>query len=234
MVGDMSGAPTGPGGEGPTPSDAMEGRRPLASRRSRAAIALGRWLAGTSLTPNQISLAGMAAALVGALCLALAGGAAGGPRTALLLAAAVLIQLRLVCNLLDGMVAVEGGKASRDGAFWNEVPDRVSDVALLVGAGYGAGHLTLGWAAACFAVMTAYIRFVGTSLGLKADYRGPMAKPQRMALLTAAAVAACFVTPAPGSCDVVLAAALWAVALGAGLTALLRACRILQALRAGG
>jgi len=226
----MSDAPTGSGGPEWRP---LEGRRPLASRRSGAAIALSRWLAGTQVTPNQISLAGMAAALAGALCLALSGGAAGGPRTALLLGAAALIQLRLVCNLLDGMVAVEGGKASPDGAFWNEVPDRVSDVALLVGAGYGADHLTLGWTAACFAVMTACIRFVGISLGLGADFGGPMAKQHRMALLTAAAVAACFVTPAPGSGDVVLAGALWAVALGAGLTALLRARRMLQALRAG-
>ena len=34
---------------------------------------------------------------------------------ALLLGAAACTQLRLLCNLFDGMVAVEGGKASRTG-----------------------------------------------------------------------------------------------------------------------
>jgi len=215
----MSGGPTN--GEG--------GRRPIASRNSTAASALARWLTATQVTPNQISHASMAAALGAALCLGAAGAAAETARVALLLGAAALIQLRLLCNLLDGMVAVEGGKASRDGAFWNEVPDRVSDTLILVGAGYGADHLALGWAAACFAVMTAYIRFVGVSLGLAADFGGPMAKQHRMAVLTAAAVGACF-GPGRGSGDVVIAGALWVVALGAGLTVFLRARRILRAL----
>jgi phosphatidylglycerophosphate synthase len=223
-----------PGSPQARPADGAGGRRPIASRNSAAASTLARWIAGTHVTPNQISWGGMVAALGGAMCLGFAGAATGGSRTALLLGAAALIQLRLLCNLLDGMVAVEGGKASRDGAFWNEVPDRISDTVILVGAGYGADHLALGWAAACLAVMTAYIRFVGTSLGLGADYGGPMAKPQRMALLTAAAVAACFVPPTPASGDVVIAGALWVMAFGAGLTVLLRARRMLRALRGSG
>ena len=31
-------------------------------------------------------------------------------------------QGRLLCNLFDGMVAVEGGKREADGPFWNEAP----------------------------------------------------------------------------------------------------------------
>ena len=61
--------------------------------------------------------------------------------------------------MLDGMVAVEGGKGSPDGPIWNEAPDRYSDIVILVGAGYGAAFAgaaspSLGWAAAVFAVMT--------------------------------------------------------------------------------
>jgi phosphatidylglycerophosphate synthase len=74
---------------------------------------------------------------------------------------------------------------------WNELPDRVADVLLLAGAGYGAatagldGGDALGWIAAVLAVMTAYVRELGRGLGQPADFSGPMAKQHRMAALTA-------------------------------------------------
>lgn len=109
------------------------------------------------------------------------------------LAAAVLIQMRLVCNLMDGMVAIEGGKKSATGDLFNEVPDRIADVAILAGLGLCAATnihwgTHLGWLAAALAVMTAYIRMQGAVLTGKHDFRGPMAKPQRMALVTACCV----------------------------------------------
>ena len=93
-----------------------------------------------------------------------------------LIAAALFIQLRLLCNLFDGMVAIEGGLASKDGPFWNEFPDRVADILILVGAGLACGFVALGWAAACMAVLTAYVRELGRAVNVPADYRGPMAK----------------------------------------------------------
>ena len=49
------------------------------------------------------------------------------------------IQLRLIANLLDGLVAVEGGKRTPTGELYNEAPDRIADTAVLVGAGYAVG-----------------------------------------------------------------------------------------------
>jgi phosphatidylglycerophosphate synthase len=110
-----------------------------------------------------------------------------------LVAAAALIQMRLVCNLMDGMVAIEGGKKSATGDLFNEVPDRVADVVILATMGLCAQTqpwgMHLGWLAAALAVMTAYIRMQGAVLTGKHDFRGPMAKPQRMALVTAAFIA---------------------------------------------
>lgn len=103
------------------------------------------------------------------------------------LVAAVGIQLRLLCNLMDGMLAVEGGLKSATGDLFNEFPDRVADVLILVGLGYAGGtewSSGLGWAAACGAVMTAAVRTHGASLVGSHDFRGPMAKPHRMALAT--------------------------------------------------
>ena len=201
-------------------------RRPLASRDTRWARGIARWLAATSVTPNQISMASIAAATVAGTCFWLSGQANGGARAALLVAAAAFCQLRLLCNLFDGMVAIEAGKQAPDGAFWNEFPDRVADMLILVGAGYGAGMPELGWAAATFAVLTAYTRELGRTCGLDADFSGPMAKQHRMAVMTVAALIAALWSPGQ-----VLAIALLIVAIGGAATALRRAVRILSWLR---
>jgi phosphatidylglycerophosphate synthase len=109
--------------------------------RSRAATPAGpgrsaRRLAIAAITPNQISMASMGAAAPAPA--PPSGSRAGtGPRIALLLVAALFCQLRLLCNLFDGMVAIEGGKQSADGPFWNEFPDRIADILILAGVGYG-------------------------------------------------------------------------------------------------
>lgn len=208
-------------------------RRPLASRDSVVAQRIARWLAGTGITPNAISIAGMGAALVAGLCFWGAGRLEGGWECAALVIAAVGCQLRLLCNLFDGMVAVEAGRATPDGGFWNEFPDRVSDLLILVGLGLGLGEPALGWAAAGFAVLTAHVRELGVNLGQPADYAGPMAKQHRMALVTLAAILAA-VQPIWGLDLPVLLVALWGVTLGAAVTVLRRAGRLVVRLRSGG
>jgi phosphatidylglycerophosphate synthase len=96
-----------------------------------------------------------------------------------------------LCNLLDGMVAVEGGKGSVLGRIYNEFPDRITDTLFIVALGYAAGEPWLGWLGALFAVGTAYVRVFGGALGLAQDFRGPVAKQQRMAIMTIGCLAAC-------------------------------------------
>ena len=161
-------------------------RRPIASRDKRSSQVLAGWMAARGISPNAISLAGMAAGIA-------AGGAfaattvPGWERYAFV-AAAVLMQFRLLANMLDGMVAVQCGKASPLGELFNEVPDRVSDTAAFVGAGYAAGgHPVLGFTAALFALFIAYLRAEGKVAGTHQEFCGPMAKPQRVFVLTVAA-----------------------------------------------
>ena len=161
-----------------------------------------------------------------------AGAATGGSRVALLLVAALFCQFRLLCNLFDGMVAIEGGKQEPDGPFWNEFPDRVADILILVGVGYGASVPTLGWAAAAFAVLTAYTRELGRNCGLPADFSGPMAKQHRMATITAAAMLS-LAEPLWSGHNQVLVVALWLIAVGAAITAIRRAANIVRQLRVG-
>ncbi|WP_309086130.1 CDP-alcohol phosphatidyltransferase family protein [Chelativorans sp.] len=205
-------------------------RRPLASRDTGWARALTRLLARTSVTPNQISAASILMAALSGGALWLAGSAEGGARIALLLCGAAFCQLRLLCNLLDGMVAIEAGKRSPDGAFWNEFPDRVADILILSGLGYGIGLPALGWAAAAFAVLTAYVRELGHASGAAPDFSGPMAKPHRMAAVTGGALLSLF-EPLWDGRNQVLTIVLWLIVAGTMFTVLRRSFRLLAHFR---
>ncbi|MSQ94810.1 MAG: CDP-alcohol phosphatidyltransferase family protein [Gemmataceae bacterium] len=163
-------------------------RRPIASRNLRVMLWLATQLVRLKVSANAISVAGMFCAIFGGLASA---ATASWPEFDRLfwLSAAVLIQLRLLANLLDGMVAIESGQASAVGELYNEVPDRVSDSALLIGAGYAAGgDIVLGFSAACVALFTAYVRAMGKAAGAPSEFCGPMAKQQRMFVLTVLAL----------------------------------------------
>lgn len=164
-------------------------RRPLASRGTPWAAALTERLADWRISPNTISVCGMVFGCAAGALLALTQHLGPWPRRLDWAAAAGAVQLRLLCNLLDGMVAVRTGQASRTGELFNEIPDRVSDSFTLIGSGYAAGGAAvLGFVAACLALFTAFIRAVGKAGGAKQEYCGPMAKQQRMFVVTVAAV----------------------------------------------
>jgi len=173
----------------------MGERRPIASRDLAVSKRVANWMAGAGWTPNAISVGGMVAAVLAGVVFWLTSEVPGLARLWFLLGA-VLVQVRLLANMFDGMVAVESGQASPVGELYNEVPDRVSDTAILVGLGYAAGgSVEMGLAAAVAAVFTAYVRAQAAVAGAPQDFCGPMAKPQRMFVITLAAVW-CGVTPA--------------------------------------
>jgi phosphatidylglycerophosphate synthase len=186
--------------------------------------------------PNTVSVAGLCFAIVSAAAFAWVPDAQpGSRRVGLLLIAAAGIQLRLLCNLLDGMLAVEGGLKSRTGDLFNELPDRIADVVILVGAGYAVREspfgVTLGWLAAVLALFTAYVRLLGASLALPQSFIGPMAKPHRMFTLTVAACGAAveFAARMPPRA---IRAALFVIVAGAIVTAVRRIVRIAAGVRA--
>lgn len=210
-------------------------RRPLGARNWSASRTAAQWLAARAIAPNSISITGLFASLGAGAALAASG--SGGRPAQFLVAACVLILVRGMCNMLDGMVAIAAGKASRGGELYNEVPDRISDAATLIGAGYALGGMPeLGYVAALAAVFTAYVRVQGCALGTRADFRGPMAKTHRMFVVVAAALYAAF---APASWQPaaaafpktgVMALALAVVIVGCVLTALRRLRRTAQIL----
>lgn len=174
-------------------------RRPIKSRSNPFIIGLAKSLTQRNITPNAISLFSIIPAFIAMISLALwqTPSSLTG-KIVFLLLALMGIQLRLLCNLIDGMVAIEGGKVTAAGELFNEVPDRVSDTFFFTGLGlsliapfsddlsYG---LTLGLLASLFAAFTAYVRVLGVSMGAPAFFSGPFAKQHRMALMSIALIA---------------------------------------------
>lgn len=208
-------------------------RRPVASRSWKVSQAIASWLVARNCSPNLISIVGMMSGLVGGAALVTTARTSGlGPM--LYLFVALCIQVRLLANLLDGMVAIQSGKASRLGELFNEVPDRVSDTALLVGAGFAwCSDRQLGLWAALAAMSTAYVRTTARTAGVPMDFCGPMAKQHRMAVLTLACLACIVVeVTSPGiHSGQIMMLALWVILIGSVITTgrrLSRAARFLQ------
>lgn len=219
------------------PSRPDTARRPIRSRQQSWAIAGARWLTRRGVQPNHISaLSVLFAALAGACALLLPHASHPAGRAGLMLGAALTIQLRLLCNLFDGMVAIEGGQATPAGPVWNELPDRLADPLILVPAGYAVSVVAwgaeLGWLAGLLAVLTAYVRVLGGSLGLTQTFSGPLAKHQRMAVLTLAWLGS-IVELVVGAEGWSLLVALLVIVGGSALTALRRSRQIVIALERG-
>jgi len=168
----------------------MESRRPLKVRSARFATNFAKWLSQQNITPNQISIMSVFFAALSAICLFSLSYYTGVLSLILAILAAVFIQGRLLCNLFDGMVAVEGGKSTAAGELFNDIPDRIADPLIIVAAGYAIADVswasTLAWVAAILAVMTAYVRTLASAIGAPTSFAGPMAKQHRMAVLTLA------------------------------------------------
>ena len=195
--------------EGPIDSS----RRPIKSRQSEWAKKLTILLLAWKIKANTVSWASMLFSTVGLVGFSMAGGYI--PWWLGMLLGILAIQGRLICNLLDGMVAEANNEKSPTGKIMNEVPDRYSDIVLLVGAGIATNEIWLGWMAACIAVLTAYIRSFGAEMSGHQNFVGLMAKPQRMFYLSLGALCAIIYPNA-------LLIALYLIALGSVLTCLQR------------
>lgn len=224
---------------------------PPAGRELRSAgwpHALARSLASARITANQVSIASLVFAAIAGWAFWRAGRypmRAGdififmGDRARRwrtysawwLVLGAAGIQLRLLCNMLGGLLAADGGPKTTAGELFKEIPDRIADAMILAGAGYALGRVgwgpALGWSAAVLAVLTAYIRMLGGSLGFAQDFRGPMATQHRMFVLTMGALIAAMEIAIRGRVTALWIAVVIIVA-GTALTAALRIARIAQ------
>jgi phosphatidylglycerophosphate synthase len=154
-------------------------RRPIAQALRRTAHAAVRWCVRRGVHPNLISYSSIGAAAGAGVCFWQAGAVPG-----LLIPAVGFCYLRLWLNMLDGMVALASGTASRAGEIANELPDRISDVIIFVGVAHSdLCHPLGGYWAAIVALLVAYVGTLGQAVGVQREFSGLMAKPWRMVAL---------------------------------------------------
>jgi CDP-diacylglycerol--glycerol-3-phosphate 3-phosphatidyltransferase len=158
--------------------------------RSKGAIVRGlepivEWLARAGVSPDAITLAGIPVGVVAGGCLLLS-----PTMPPLLLAIPPLAALRLVLNLLDGALARRTGNTHPRGELYNELGDRLADIAFLAPVAFlpGASQpiVLLGVVGAVFASVAG---LAPRAAGGDRLYRGILSKPGRMALLSVFAVA---------------------------------------------
>src|SRR5213078_5384105 len=154
-------------------------RRPIAAIFRRTADAATRFCVRQSIHPDVISYLSVLTALVAASCFW------NSERYPwLLIIGPLFCYLRLWLNMLDGMVAVAAGKASRRGEILNDLPDRISDVIIFVGVAHsGLMNPIFSYWATIAALLTAYVGLFGQALGVQREFGGIMSKPWRMVAL---------------------------------------------------
>ncbi len=158
-------------------------RRPIAARESPISQRLARLLHNWGISPNTISIVSILFSIIAGVSLYFTSKVES---PLFFWGAAIFILLRLLANMLDGMVAIESGKTSKLGEIFNEVPDRISDAVIFVASGYALGSsIWLGYTAAILSLLVAYIRALGNYMGVKKLFQGPMAKSHRMFTLVA-------------------------------------------------
>src|SRR6266550_9028891 len=154
-------------------------RRPIAQMFRRTGDAAANLCVRLGIPPDAISYLSILAALTAALCFW-----KSGRNTWLLFVAPLFCYLRLWFNMLDGMVALASGKASWRGEILNDLPDRVSDVLIFAGVAHsGWMNPFIGYWAAMFALLTAYVGMFGQAVGVQREFSGVMSKPWRMVTL---------------------------------------------------
>jgi phosphatidylglycerophosphate synthase len=155
-------------------------RRPIAALFRATAHGAVRFCVARGIHPDTVSWASVAVSALAGLAFIQA-----GAHPWLLLAAPLLCHVRLWFNMLDGMVALASGKASRRGEILNELPDRASDLLVFAGLAHsGLVNPFLAYWAAIVALLTAYVGTFGQAVAGRREYGGVMSKPWRMAVVT--------------------------------------------------
>ncbi|MBN3040192.1 MAG: CDP-alcohol phosphatidyltransferase family protein [Candidatus Omnitrophica bacterium] len=102
----------------------------------------------------------------------------------LLLAACLLIVLRMVFNTLDGMIAIAQGKKSMIGDVVNALPDRYSDVFTFLGLALcPLTYKTLGMIGIVSILLVSYSGMLAKAVGVSWQTQGPAGKVDRLVIL---------------------------------------------------
>jgi len=148
-------------------------------------------LSRRGVSPDVLTLSAIPVGLAGAACLLLSPAVPG-----LLLAIPLLASARLLLNILDGAVARRTGRIHPRGELYNELGDRLTDIAFLAPVAFlpGADSMLVLFGV-IGAVFASFAGLAPRAAGGERIYRGVLSKPGRMALLAVSSIAVLVVGP---------------------------------------
>ncbi|HEY7969376.1 MAG TPA: CDP-alcohol phosphatidyltransferase family protein [Candidatus Limnocylindrales bacterium] len=148
-------------------------------------------LARAGISPDAVTLSAIPIAIAGGLALLFSQAV-----PALLALVPVLIAVRLILNLVDGALARATGRTHPRGELFNELGDRLADIAFLVPVAFLTGAqretVLLGVTGA---VLASFVGVTARAAGAPRLYGGILSKPGRMVLLAGFAVGALVLGP---------------------------------------
>jgi phosphatidylglycerophosphate synthase len=98
-----------------------------------------------------------------------------------LLVAIFLTFIRMILNTLDGVIAIEQKKTSLTGEIVNALPDRYSDIFVMLGLVLMPGNnIVLGILALISVFLVSYTGMLGKAVGVNWQHHGPLGKVERL------------------------------------------------------
>lgn len=146
---------------------------------SPLSLRVGKALGKYGVSPNQLTFAGMAAALT-----TIPAGIAG-----LHWLIPVLIAVSAVFDWLDGAVARATSRTSALGGFIDSFSDRVSDISYLIAFNYLGINTYLVLAAIPTSLLVSYVRCRAESLGVGLEGVGLLERGERVLIMFVVSVA---------------------------------------------
>jgi len=102
----------------------------------------------------------------------------------LLLWAIGLTFLRMTLNTIDGVIAIERGKLRLKGEIVNALPDRYSDIFVMLGIAFSPYCcIHIGTIAAISVLLVSYTGMLGKAVGVNWQHHGPLGKVERLILM---------------------------------------------------
>lgn len=145
-----------------------------------------RPLASLGITPNALTIMGLAASFISALCYI-----SWRTNRLFLPLAGALILLSGLIDAIDGVLARSTGRVSVFGGFIDSVSDRYSDAVVLSAIVYaGLCHPAWGLAAIVGSLMVSYTRARAEAAGVKMAAVGFAERAERMVFLALTSMAA--------------------------------------------
>jgi archaetidylinositol phosphate synthase len=131
------------------------------------------------VNPDILSYAALPVALFTGICIYLS-----PEKNSFLLLVIILTFLRMTLNTIDGVIAIEQKRTGLAGEIVNALPDRYSDIFVMLGIAFSSYcRIYIGAIAAICVLLVSYTGMLGKAIGVNWQHHGPLGKVERLILI---------------------------------------------------